>query len=1150
MDNSVIAHIVIAIIGWFCLFCGFIAFVWLFFIRKQIAELREQNHKLEKTLSRLHHDIHNNRSETPKADVITIESEERAGGASARAGDISPPTPSPIRLIVPVVPFAPPAPTQSAAPPAHDSGWRFRAAEDSDTQPPRTTADWSSPKKADNSVGAPFNWELFIGQKLFGWVAVVGFIVAAALLIQYSISMGWFTNSLKVIAIATFGAVLLGVGFYSRRIGLRRFSTMMSSAGVIIIYLAGYASYGIYRLVEFPTASVLMPLIVLGGFLLAWFYRSKLLGTVTIFGGLAVPILVSSGEDHYREFFIYLLALNIGTLVLVNLLRRAPIAWIAFFGTQALFGQWYGEFLGRYFYPEDTYPVHKLAAALIFQSTFYLVFLLDTAITAVKPIGKRLRPTWDDAMRAVLAPIVFFGAIFFMSIAGGVRIGVLGDGGYLAVHPSQKFLYDWMGIFAFIGAAWYALLAVCYSRHLAFVVGRRPPGGRLPTLTYWHAAPSAAVVIALGFVAIGIPLQFDAMWITLGWLTVFAGLWFFGSRQKDKTFITMAYLFFALGMVRFIAEIGDQLNAVRTPLDITPVFNSVALPMLACAGVLIVAAVLVGRINNWFNHFFGIFGYVLLGVVLSGEGTRYIYGQENLWTPYQSSYLLAAFLLGFWFLLAVFLLQIGFTFRSKVITGAACVGLVLAVVAMFFHGFPLRCEYREAFNNPFSIVLIAQSIILLVIGFQGKFVNRHSREGGNQDERLCSLDPRLRGGDVAGMPFSQFQNIFGGFGVVGLFTLLAILTIEWFNYLAPDLGEIPTLRSVTILWTFYAVFWLAPRVSAQSLPLRICGMIVLFGALVKTMFFDSCVSCGYCSWEWRAEWSLENWIPLANPYFLTMLAPVTFAIAGAVSVHQHQNPPYIGAGERTAWKVAGIIGLAALLIYLSVECYQYFESLKSKYVLFGLEHKFVGMASLTLLWTIAALILTTLALCFKSKTLRIMSMFLLGFTALKILFDLEVRPEFIVPFWNPYSLPMFVFAAVLIALACFWLYRLPEHSVERKIYRFLALAAVIFLWFTLTIECFRSVRLLTGAEEQAWQAQMALSILWSVFAGILIAIGFIWRSPTLRWLAILLFAMTLGKIVIVDMSGVNELYRFGAVIALATLLALAAWAYQRFKPEK
>jgi len=160
------------------------------------------------------------------------------------------------------------------------------------------------------------------------------------------------------------------------------------------------------------------------------------------------------------------------------------------------------------------------------------------------------------------------------------------------------------------------------------------------------------------------------------------------------------------------------------------------------------------------------------------------------------------------------------------------------------------------------------------------------------------------------------------------------------------------------------------------------------------------------------------------------------------------------------------------------------------------------------------------------------------------------RPRFAVPFLNLYFIPTLVLAGALLTLGCLWIYRLPEDSVERKIYRVLAFVVVIFLWFTMSVECFRTIRLLTEASQQAWQAQMALSILWSLFAGVLIAIGFIWRSATLRWMAILLFAATLTKILIVDMSGVNPLYRFGAVFALALLLALAAAAYQRFKPEE
>lgn len=67
---------------------------------------------------------------------------------------------------------------------------------------------------------------------------------------------------------------------------------------------------------------------------------------------------------------------------------------------------------------------------------------------------------------------------------------------------------------------------------------------------------------------------------------------------------------------------------------------------------------------------------------------------------------------------------------------------------------------------------------------------------------------------------------------------------------------------------------------------------------------------------------------------------------------------------------------------------------------------------------------------------------------------------------------------------------------------------------------------------------------------VLLFIGFVWRSAVLRWMAILLFALTSTKVLIVDMAGVHELYRFGAFFVLAIVLMLAAWAYQRFRPEK
>jgi uncharacterized membrane protein len=443
-------------------------------------------------------------------------------------------------------------------------------------------------------------------------------------------------------------------------------------------------------------------------------------------------------------------------------------------------------------------------------------------------------------------------------------------------------------------------------------------------------------------------------------------------------------------------------------------------------------------------------------------------------------------------------------------------------------GYACRCEHREAFNNPFTVVITVVSLVLLLLGYQSKFIKTESE-----------------------------QKALGLFGIVGLFSLLAIAAIEWFNYFEPLAGTEPAMRSMTLLWTLYALLWIVPGFALRNMPIRLCGFAVLSGALIKTAGFDSYLAIGFCSWSWNAGRSYEDWTLLINPYFLTMLVPVIPAMALAVwtnrlaQLAQDKEPgterSTVPERERIIWKAAGVCGLLAMLIYLSVECFQFFDSMEGKP---EAGKRFLGTFALTVFWTLAGSIITIAALIYRSRTLRIISMTLMGIAVLKVLLlDVWTRPEYTIPFWNPYSLPMVLLAVMVLALGYLWVRRLSGEHEERNRYRSFAFFGVFFLWLALSAECFQSVRLLAGAGEAAWKAQMALSILWSLFAGVLIAIGFIWRSPVLRWMAIMLFAMTLLKILVVDMSGADALYRFGAVFALASLLALATWAYQRFKPE-
>ena len=78
-----------------------------------------------------------------------------------------------------------------------------------------------------------------------------------------------------------------------------------------------------------------------------------------------------------------------------------------------------------------------------------------------------------------------------------------------------------------------------------------------------------------------------------------------------------------------------------------------------------------------------------------------------------------------------------------------------------------------------------------------------------------------------------------------------------------------------------------------------------------------------------------------------------------------------------------------------------------------------------------------------------------------------------------------------------------------------------------------------------WAAQLALSLLWSAYAGLFTAAGFRWQSRALRATGLVLFGITLAKVLMVDIWALRQFYRIVALLALGLVLLGAAWIYQR-----
>ncbi len=82
-------------------------------------------------------------------------------------------------------------------------------------------------------------------------------------------------------------------------------------------------------------------------------------------------------------------------------------------------------------------------------------------------------------------------------------------------------------------------------------------------------------------------------------------------------------------------------------------------------------------------------------------------------------------------------------------------------------------------------------------------------------------------------------------------------------------------------------------------------------------------------------------------------------------------------------------------------------------------------------------------------------------------------------------------------------------------------------------------------KEAEFVATVWTSIAWALYASALVGVGFWRRRAALRWTGLAVFALTLGKVFLVDMAEVEAVYRIASFLVLGVLLVGASFLYQR-----
>jgi uncharacterized membrane protein len=115
-----------------------------------------------------------------------------------------------------------------------------------------------------------------------------------------------------------------------------------SGVGIVTLYLAFYAAHALYGLVPTGVTFVLMGLVTVTAAATAVRYDARYTAILGVVGGLATPVLLSTGADRQVGLFTYLTLLNAGFLFVARRQRWHEVAVLSLVGTTAIEAAWLG----------------------------------------------------------------------------------------------------------------------------------------------------------------------------------------------------------------------------------------------------------------------------------------------------------------------------------------------------------------------------------------------------------------------------------------------------------------------------------------------------------------------------------------------------------------------------------------------------------------------------------------------------------------------------------------------------------------------------------------------------------------------------------------------------------------------------------------
>jgi uncharacterized membrane protein len=322
---------------------------------------------------------------------------------------------------------------------------------------------------------------------------------------------------------------------------------------------------------------------------------------------------------------------------------------------------------------------------------------------------------------------------------------------------------------------------------------------------------------------------------------------------------------------------------------------------------------------------------------------------------------------------------------------------------------------------------------------------------------------------------------------------------------------------ISLVWAVEGPVLLYLGYRFRYFPVRIGGFLIL----VVTVFRFFIV-----------HWPLHAgaFVPIVNLHFAGA-AFMTLAIAAYAVVHHLWREK--SAHEDWVLKITSGIGAGFLGLFL----------LQSE---LGLWLANVGRAEMSqylvaLIWALGGL-----TFLLVGERVRNIAVRLVGILPLLIAGFLCVAAYGLTPDYVLFMNPRFGVAllTVLVIFVAWWDSYRREADIAFQQFFFTFFELLLFLSLSLEVYTWGS-RMFTDATRAGWMAQMDLSILWGIYAIVLLVSGFWRRSRGMRLTALGLFGVTALKLLVVDLAVLDQIYRILSFLITGLLMIGASYLYNR-----